>query len=175
MTALRKRTPKKMSLDRGYVPTKRQRAIEKAFKKAGGRHPAYMGFIAAGSGLRESWEHRTFTKQRMARRLHLSPAGTYFSLSGLDLLVGCYLRADGSTQAFYGPWQPPLTCVGCGDASKQESILCDQINKVPEELLSKLSARDDLAPDDFLGRLKRDGGVGVRVLSKAKTKRGRRS
>jgi hypothetical protein len=111
----------------------------------------------------------------MARRLHVSPRGTYFSLAGLDPLVGCYLRADGSTQAFYGPWQPPLTCVGCGDASKQEDILCDQINKVPEELLSKLSAKDDLAPDDFLGRLKRDGGVGVRVLSKVKTKRGGRS
>ena len=175
MTAPRKRTPKKMSLDRGYVPTKRQRAIEKAFFKAGGRHPAYIGFIAADSGLRESWEHRRFTKQRMARRLHLSPAGTYFSLSGLNPLVGSYLRADGSTQAFYGPWQPPLTCVGCGDASKQESILCDQINKVPEELLAKLSAHDDLAPDDFLGRLKRDGGVGVRILSKTKTKRGGRS
>ena len=51
MTAPRKRTPKKMSLDRGYVPTKRQRAIEKAFLKAGGRHPAYIGFIAADSGL----------------------------------------------------------------------------------------------------------------------------
>jgi hypothetical protein len=175
MTAARKRTPKKMSLDRGFVPTKRQREIEKAFLKAGGRHPAYIGFIAADSGLRESWEHRRFTKQRMARRLHVSPRGTYFSLAGLDPLVGCYLRADGSTQAFYGPWQPPLTCVGCGDASKQEDILCDQINKVPEELLSKLSAKDDLAPDDFLGRLKRDGGVGVRVLSKVKTKRGGRS
>ena len=163
MTAPRKRTPKKMSLDRGFVPTKRQREIEKAFLKAGGRHPAYIGFIAADSGLRESWEHRRFTKQRMARRLHVSPRGTYFSLAGLDPLVGSYLRADGSTQAFYGPWQPPLTCVGCGDASKQESILCDQINKVPEELLSKLSAHDDLAPDDFLGRLMRDGGVGVRV------------
>ena len=163
MTALRKRTPKKMSLDRGFVPTKRQREIEKAFLKAGGRHPAYIGFIAADSGLRESWEHRKFTKQRMARRLHVSPRGTYFSLAGLDPLVGSYLRADGSTQAFYGPWQPPLTCVGCGDASTQESILCDQINKVPEELLAKLSAHDDLAPDDFLGRLKRDGGVGVRV------------
>ena len=95
MTAPRKRTPKKMSLDRGFVPTKRQRAIEKAFLKAGGRHPAYIGFIAADSGLRESWEHRRFTKQRMARRLHLSPAGTYFSLAGLDPLVGSYLRASG--------------------------------------------------------------------------------
>ena len=47
MTASKKRTPKKMSLDRGFVPTKRQRAIEKAFFKAGGRHPAYIGFIAA--------------------------------------------------------------------------------------------------------------------------------
>ena len=163
MTAPRKRSPKKMSLDRGFVPTKRQRAIEKAFLKAGGRHPAYIGFIAADSGLRESWEHRRFTKQRMARRLHVSPRGTYFWLAGLDPLAGCYLRADGSTQAFYGPWQPPLTCVGCGDASKQEDILCDQINKVPEELLAKLSAEDDLAPDDLLGRLKRDGGVVVRV------------
>ena len=45
MTAPKKRTPKKMSLDRGFVPTKRQRAIEKAFLKAGGRHPAYIGFI----------------------------------------------------------------------------------------------------------------------------------
>jgi hypothetical protein len=170
MTASKKRTPKKMSLDRGFVPTKRQREIEKAFLKAGGRHPAYIGFIAADSGLRESWEHRRFTKQRMARRLHVSPRGTYFSLAGLDPLVGSYLRADGSTQAFYGPWQPPLTCVGCGDASKQESILCDQINKVPEELLAKLSAHDDLAPDDFLGRLKRDGGVGVRVRSYSKSK-----
>ena len=169
------RARRKMSLDRGYVPTKRQREIEEAFIKRGGRHPFYMSHIAADSGLRESWEHRKFTKQRMARRLHVSPRGTYFSLAGLDPLVGSYLRADGSTQAFYGPWQPPLTCVGCGDASKQESILCDQINKVPEELLSKLSAHDDLAPDDLLGRLKRDGGVGVRVLSKAKTKRGGRS
>jgi hypothetical protein len=78
------------------------------------------------------------------------------------------LRTDGCTQGCYGPWQPPLTCVGCGDASKQESILCDQINKVPEELLDKLSAHDDLAPDDFLGRLKRDGGVGVRVGARAR-------
>jgi hypothetical protein len=43
---------------------------------------------------------------------------------------------------------------------------------VPEELLAKLDAHDDLAPDDLLGRLKRDGGVVVKVLSKAKTKRG---
>ena len=171
MTAPRKRTPKKMSLDRGFVPTKRQRAIEKAFLKAGGRHPAYIGFIAADSGLRESWEHRRFTKQRMARRLHVSLRGTYFSLAGLDPLVGSYLRADGSTQAFYGPWQPPLTCVGCGDASKQEDILCDQINKVPEELLSKLSAKDELAPDDFLGRLKRDGGVVVKVSTPSRKRR----
>ena len=169
MTAPRKRSPKKMSLDRGYVPTKRQRAIEKAFLKAGGRHPFYMSHIAADSGLRESWEHRKFTKQRMARRLHVSPRGTYFWLAGLDPLAGCYLRADGSTQAFYGPWQPPLTCVGCGDASKQEDILCDQINKVPEELLSKLGAHDGLAPDDLLGRLKRDGGVVVSVTKRKKT------
>lgn len=113
------RARRKMSLDRGYVPTKRQREIEKAFFKRGGRHPFYMSHIAAGSGLRESWEHRTFTKQRMARRLHVSPRGTYFWLAGLDPLVGCYLRADGSTQAFYGPRQPPLTCIGCGDASTQ--------------------------------------------------------
>ena len=165
------RARSKMSLDRGYVPTKRQREIEKAFLKAGGRHPAYIGFIAAESGLRESWEHRRFTKQRMARRLHVSPRGTYFSLAGLDPLVGSYLRADGSTQAFYGPWQPPLTCVGCGDASKQESILCDQINKVPEELLAKLSAHDDLAPDDFLGRLKRDGGVVMKVSTPSRKRR----
>jgi hypothetical protein len=39
---------------------------------------------------------------------------------------------------------------------------------VPEELLAKLSAHDDLAPDDFLGRLKRDGGVGVRVGERAR-------
>jgi hypothetical protein len=83
----------------------------------------------------------------------------------LDPLAGCYLRADGSTQAFYGPWQPPLTCVGCGDASKQEDILCDQINKVPEELLAKLSAHDELAPDDLLGRLKRDGGVVMKAAA----------
>jgi len=172
MRAARKRAPKKMSLDRGFVQTKRQREIEKAFLKAGGRHPAYISFIAADSGLRESWEHRRFTKQRMARRLHVSPRGTYFSLAGLDPLVGCYLRADGSTQAFYGPWQPPLTCVGCGDASKQESILCAQINKVPEALLDLLGAQDDLAPDDLLGRLKRDGGVVMKVLSKPKTKKG---
>ena len=165
MTAARKRTPKKMSLDRGFVPTKRQRAIEKAFFKRGGRHPFYMCHIAADSGLRESWEHRKFTKQRMARRLHVSPRGTYFWLAGLDPLAGCYLRADGSTQAFYGPWQPPLTCVGCGDASKQEDILCDQINKVPEELLAKLSAHDELAPDDLLGRLKRDGGVVMKAAA----------
>jgi len=171
MTAARKRAPKKMSLDRGFVQTKRQREIEKAFLKAGGRHPAYISFIAADSGLRESWEHRKFTKQRMARRLHVSPRGTYFSLAGLDPLVGCYLRADGSTQAFYGPWQPPLTCVGCGDASKQEDILCDQINKVPEALLDKLGANDDLAPDDLLGRLKRDGGVVVKVSTPSRRRR----
>ena len=100
MTAPRKRTPKKMSLDRGFVPTKRQREIEKAFFKRGGRHPAYIGFIAADSGLRESWEHRRFTKQRMARRLHVSPRGTYFSLAGLDPLVGSYLQAAGLVQNF---------------------------------------------------------------------------
>jgi hypothetical protein len=160
-----------MSLDRGYVPTKRQREIEKKFFKAGGRHPFYMSHIAAGSGLRESWEHRKFTKQRMARRLHVSPRVTYFWLARLDPLAGCYLRADGSTQAFYGPWQPPLTCVGCGDASKQEDILCDQINKVPEELLAKLSAEDDLAPDDLLGRLKRDGGVVMKVSTPLRKRR----
>jgi hypothetical protein len=147
-----------MSLDRGYVPTKRQREIEKTFFKGGGRHPFYMCHIAADSGLRESWEHRKFTKQRMARRLHVSPRGTYFWLAGLDPLAGCYLRADGSTQAFYGPWQPPLTCVGCGDASKQEDILCE------------LDAHDDLAPDDLLGRLKRDGGVVVKVTSTSRKK-----
>jgi hypothetical protein len=89
----------------------------------------------------------------------------------LDPLVGSYLRADGSTQAFYGPWQPPLTCVGCGDAAKQEDILCDQINKVPEELLAKLDAHDDLAPDDLLGRLKRDGGVVIEVGTPSRKRR----
>ena len=163
MTTARKRTPKKMSLDRGYVPTKRQREIEKKFFKGGGRHPFYMSFIAAGSGLRENWEHRKFTKQRMARRLHLSPAGTYFWIAGLNPVAGLSLRTDGSTRAFYGPWERPLTCVGCGDASKQESIHCAQINKVPAELLDKLSAEDDLPADDLLGRLKRDGGVLVEV------------
>jgi hypothetical protein len=148
-----------MSLDRGFVATKRQREIEKALFKGGGRHTFFMCHIAAYSGLREFWEHRKFTKKRMARRLHVSPRGTYFWLAGLDPLAGCYLRADGSTQAFYGPWQPPLTCVGCGDASRQEDILCDQINKVPEKLLAKLDAHEDLAPDDLLGRLQRDGGV----------------
>ena len=160
-----------MSLDRGYVPTKRQREIEEAFIKGGGRHPFYMSHIAAGSGLQESWEHRKFTKQRMARRLHVSPRGTFFWLAGLDPLAGCYLRADGSTQAFYGPWQPPLTCVGCGDASTQESILCDQINRVPEALLAKLDAHDDLAPDDLLGRLKRDGGVVMKVSTPSRKRR----
>ena len=168
MTTARKRTPKKMSLDRGYVPTKRQREIEKKFFKAGGCPPFYMSHIAAGSGLRENWEHKHFTKQRAARRLHLSPAGTYFWLAGLHSMAGLSLRVDGSTRAFYGPWERPLTCVGCGDASKQEDILCDQINKVPEELLAKLDAHDDLAPDDLLGRLKRDGGVVVSVTKRNK-------
>ena len=72
-------------------------------------------------------------------------------------------RTDWRTRAFYGPWERPLTCVGCGDASKQESILCAQINKVPEELLAKLSAHDDLDPSDLLGRLRRDGGVLMQV------------
>jgi hypothetical protein len=99
----------------------------------------------------------------MARRLHLSPAGTYFWLAGLDPVTGLSLRTDGSTRAFYGPWERPLTCVGCGDASKQESILCAQINKVPAELLDKLSAHDDLEPSDLLGRLRRDGGVLMQV------------
>ncbi len=175
MTTARKRTPKKMSLDRGYVPTKRQREIEKKFFKAGGCPPFYMSHIAAGSGLRENWEHKHFTKQRAARRLHLSPAGTYFWLAGLHSMAGLSLRADGSTRAFYGPWERPLTCVGCGDASKQEDILCDQINKVPEELLAKLSAEDDLAPDDLLGRIKRDGGVLIGLSSQSKTKKGRKS
>jgi hypothetical protein len=39
---------------------------------------------------------------------------------------------------------------------------------VPEELLNKLSAQDDLAPDDLLGRLKRDGGVVVKLKKKTK-------
>ena len=42
---------------------------------------------------------------------------------------------------------------------------------MPEELLAKLAAHDDLAPDDLLGRLKRDGGVVIRVASKPKTKK----
>jgi hypothetical protein len=39
---------------------------------------------------------------------------------------------------------------------------------VPEELLAKLSAEDDLAPDDLLGRLKRDGGVVMKVCERAR-------
>ena len=152
-----------LDLRRKQVP--KQREAEKAFIKGGGRHPFYMSFIAAGSGLRENWEHKHFMKQRAARRLHLSPAGTYFWLAGLEPVTGLSLRTDGSTRAFYGPWERPLTCVGCGDASKRESILCAQINKVPEALLDKLGADDDLAPDDLLGRLKRDGGVVMKVSS----------
>jgi hypothetical protein len=60
-------------------------------------------------------------------------------------------------RALYGPWERPLTCVGCGDASRQESILCAQINKVPEALLDFLGAKETLAPDGLLGRLKSDG------------------
>ena len=37
-----------------------------------------------------------------------------------------------------------------------------------EELLAKLDAHDDLAPDDLLGRLKRDGGVVVRLGPRAR-------
>ena len=167
----RTRKIKTMALDLRHKQTPKQRAVEKAFIKGGGRHPFYMCHIAAGSGLRENWEHKHFTQQRAARRLHLSPVGTYFWLAGLEPVTGLSLRTDGSTRAFYGPWERPLTCVGCGDASKQEDILCDQINKVPEALLEKLGARDDLAPNDLLGRLKRDGGVAMKVVSKSKTKK----
>jgi hypothetical protein len=160
---VRTRRDKTNALDLEHEETAWQREVERKFRKAGGRHPFYMCHIAAGSGLRESWEHRKFTNQRMARRLHLSPAGTYFWLAGLDPVTGLSLRTDGSTRAFYGPWERPLTCVGCGDASKQESILCAQINKVPAELLDKLSAHDDLEPSDLLGRLRRDGGVLMQV------------
>ena len=132
------RARRKMSLDRGYVPTKRQREIEEAFFKRGGRHPFYMSHIAADSGLRESWEHRKFTKQRMARRLHVSPRGTYFWLAGLDPLAGCYLRADGSTQAFYGPWQPPLTCIGCGGNLLLPNTAIITSFRAPAHLLSLL-------------------------------------
>jgi hypothetical protein len=160
-----------MSLDLRHKQTPKQRAVEKAFFKAGGRHPFYMCHIAANSGLRENWAHKHFTEQHAARRLHLSPAGTYFWLAGLEPVTGLSLRTDGSTRAFYGPWERPLTCVGCGDASKQESILCAQINKVPEALLDKLGAEDDLAPDDLLGRLKRDGGVMMKVSTPSRKRR----
>ena len=171
MDKVRTRAIKTMALDLRYKQTPKQRAVEKAFIKGGGRHPFYMCHIAANSGLRENWEHKHFTQQRAARRLHLSPAGTYFWLAGLEPVTGLSLRTDGSTRAFYGPWERPLTCVGCGDASKQEDILCDQINKVPEELLAKLDAHDDLAPDDLLGRLKRDGGVVVKVGTPSRKRR----
>ena len=167
----RTRKVKTMALDFRHKQTPKQRAVEKVFFKAGGRHPFYMSHIAAGSGLRENWAHKHFTEQRAARRLHLSPAGTYFWLAGLEPVTGLSLRTDGSTRAFYGPWERPLTCVGCGDASKQESILCAQINKVPEELLNKLGAQDDLAPDDLLGRLKRDGGVMMKVSTPSRKRR----
>jgi len=167
----RTRTIKTMSLDLRHKQTPKQRAVEKAFFKAGGRHPFYMCHIAANSGLRENWAHKHFTEQRAARRLHLSPDGTYFWLAGLEPVTGLSLRTDGSTRAFYGPWERPLTCVGCGDASKQESILCAQINKVPEALLDKLGAQDDLAPDDLLGRLKRDGGVMMKVSTPSRKRR----
>jgi hypothetical protein len=160
-----------MSLDLRHKQTPKQRAVEKAFFKAGGRHPFYMCHIAANSGLRENWAHKHFTEQHAARRLHLSPAGTYFWLAGLEPVTGLSLRTDGRTRAFYGPWERPLTCVGCGDASKQESILCAQINKVPEALLDKLGAEDDLAPDDLLGRLKRDGGVMMKVSTPSRKRR----
>jgi hypothetical protein len=39
---------------------------------------------------------------------------------------------------------------------------------VPEELLDKLGAEDDLAPDDLLGRLKRDGGVVMKLGARAR-------
>ena len=159
----RPRAAKTNALDLEHKETAWQRETERKFRKSGGRHPFYMCHIAAGSGLRENWEHKHFTKQRAARRLHLSPAGTYFWIAGLDPVAGLSLRTDGSTRAFYGPWERPLTCVGCGDASKQESILCAQINKVPAELLDKLSAEDDLDPSDLLGRLRRDGGVLMQV------------
>ncbi len=38
---------------------------------------------------------------------------------------------------------------------------------IDEELLAKLDAYDNLAPDDLLGRLKRDGGVVVRPKRKS--------
>jgi hypothetical protein len=167
----RTRKVKTMSLDLRHKQTPKQREVERKFFKAGGCPPFYMSHIAAGSGLRENWEHKHFTKQRAARRLHLSPAGTYFWLAGLKSLAGLSLRTDGSTRAFYGPWERPLTCVGCGDASKQEDILCDQINKVPAELLDKLSKEDDLAPDDLLGRIKRDGGVLMKASTPSRKRR----
>jgi hypothetical protein len=42
---------------------------------------------------------------------------------------------------------------------------------VPEELLAKLDAHDDLASDDLLGRLKRDGGVVVKVSTPSRKRR----
>ena len=123
--------------ERGASCVKENRPIGTAVQSAinGPRPPIYMAFLASGVTSRAAWEG-----QQRSRRRHLTPHGTFYSISEASKVTGRALTALGHGFAFHGEEYLPLRCVHCGTGPAAAAQYCNVANPIPEALLERLSA-----------------------------------
>ena len=123
--------------ERGARCVKENRPIGSAVQSAifAPRPPFYMAFLASGVTSRATWEG-----QQRSRRRHLTPHGTFYSISEASKVTGRALTALGHGFAFHGEEYLPLRCVHCGTGPAAAAQYCKVANPIPEALLERLSA-----------------------------------
>ena len=138
----RKRRVLRCSIDPGVKLNRSQLAMLEEEKRRGGRPHPGMAIIAGSAQFREAWDDSQFGPSGVwPRRLHKTPAGTYFWLTG-GSLSGAYLRQDGSHRSFDGSYMAPIYCISCGRADKSADRLCTRFHRVPQRLLRTLTIRN---------------------------------
>jgi hypothetical protein len=101
----------------------------------GPRPPFYMAHLASGVTSRSAWEG-----QQRSRRRHLTPHGTFYSITESTKVTGRALTALGHGFAFHGEEYLPLRCVHCGSGAAAAGQYCKVANPIPEGLLGRLMA-----------------------------------
>jgi hypothetical protein len=138
------------SIDRGVELNRRQKKVLEEYKASCRRPHVGMAFIGSGVRFRESWDDGRFGPHgNWPKRLHKTPAGTYFWLV-ISNLSGAYLRQDGSHQTFHGEFMAPIYCVSCGRADMSADRLCTKQHRVPLRLLRTLEIAE---PSKYEARL----------------------
>ena len=146
----RKKRVLRCSIDPGVELNRRQKEVLREYQESGRRPHVGMAFIGSGVRFRESWDEAKFGPNgAWPKRLHKTPAGTYFWLV-ISNLSGAYLRQDGSRRAFDGDFMAPIYCVSCGRADLSADRLCTKQHRVPLRLLRTLEI---LEPSKYEARL----------------------